>query len=234
VSGRALLVALIPCYNPGPALAAVVATASKHVEALVVVDDGSEQGLEEALGATPVTRLRFERNRGKGHALVAGLRLCLAQFPCDAVVMLDADGQHDADEIPALRRVWAQSRADLVIGVRTGDWTRVAVSRRWGNRVGSRVLSRVCGQPIPDSQCGFRLLSRPALEAILPVLPGGRYETESVMLILAARRGFRIASVPVRLIPARAPSTSHFRLLRDSIRVGLALARHGVGGAGRP
>src|SRR5439155_12337089 len=142
VSGRALLVALIPCYNPGPALAAVVATASKHVEALVVVDDGSEQGLEEALGATPVTRLRFERNRGKGHALVAGLRLCLAQFPCDAVVMLDADGQHDADEIPALRRVWAQSRADLVIGVRTGDWTRVAVSRRWGNRVGSRVLSR--------------------------------------------------------------------------------------------
>ena len=111
---------------------------------------------------------------------------------------------------------------------------RVAVSRRWGNRVGSRVLSRVCGQPIPDSQCGFRLLSRPALEAILPVLPGGRYETESVMLILAARRGFRIASVPVRLIPARAPSTSHFRLLRDSIRVGLALARHGVGGAGRP
>ena len=222
------LVAVIPCYNPGPALVDVITQTRAQVDALLVVDDGSDAATAERLRDTGVACLRLPTNRGKGHALLAGLTHWLAEPAWAAVVLLDADGQHDPAEIVALRRAWERGLGDVIIGARTGDWTAVDARRRWANRVSTRVLSRLCGQVIVDSQSGFRLLARPVVERVVPSLDGGRYETESALLIRAARAGFRIASVPVRLIPPHPEVPSHFRALRDSLRVAGALVRHAM------
>lgn len=219
------LVAVIPCYDPGPAVVDVIARARGLVDGLLVVDDGSDAATVARLAATGVDCLRFPVNRGKGHALLAGLTRWLAEPRWRGVVLLDADGQHDPAEIPTLRGAWEAGLGDLVIGARTGDWATVAWRRRWANRVSSRLLSRLCGQPIADSQSGFRLLDRAVVERLLPSLRGGRYETESDVLVLAARAGFRIAGVPVRLIPPSREIPSHFRAVPDALRVVRALAR---------
>ncbi len=229
MSIRGPLVGVIPCYDPGSALVGVVNGARAQVEALLVVDDGSNGATADMLRATGVRCLRFSENRGKGHAIVAGLTHWLRDPAWTGVVLLDADGQHDPADIAGLRRAWASGLGDVIIGARAGDWTRVSAPRRWANRVSSRLLSRLCGQAIPDSQSGFRLLARAVVERIVPRLSGGRYETESELLLLAARDGFRIASVPIRLIAAPAAAGSHFRPLRDSIRIGLVLTRYARG-----
>ena len=228
MTGGGRLVAIIPCYNPGPAVVDVIRQTREQVDALLVVDDGSDAATVERLGGTGAACLRFSGNRGKGHALLAGLSRWLTDPTWTAVVLLDADGQHDPGEIATLRRAWESGLGDVVIGARTGDWTAVAGRRRWANRVSSHVLSRLCGQALIDSQSGFRLLARPVVERVLPSLAGGRYETESVLLLRAARAGFRIASVPVRLILPQGAIPSHFRAIRDSLRVAGALARHAM------
>ncbi len=84
-----------------------------------------------------------------------------------------------------------------------------------GNRFSSWVLSQLCRQPLPDSQCGFRLLHRSLLEVMK--LTADRYEVDSEMLILASRAGHCIASVPVATIYA--DEHSHIRPIRDTLRV---------------
>ena len=106
MKGGGRLVALIPCYNPGAAVVDVITKTREQVDALLVVDDGSDAATVERLRGTGVDCLRFSANRGKGHALVAGLAHWLADPGWQAVVLLDADGQHDPTEIPALRRAW--------------------------------------------------------------------------------------------------------------------------------
>jgi glycosyltransferase involved in cell wall biosynthesis len=221
------LVALIPCYNPGPAVVDVIKQTREQVDALLVVDDGSDAANVERLRDTGVSCLRFSANRGKGHAILAGLTRWLAEPAWQGVVLLDADGQHDPAAIPTLRQAWERRLGDLVIGARTGDWTAVGWRRRWGNRVSTCALSWRCGQTIVDSQSGFRLLARPVVERVVPSLAGGRYETESELLMRAVWAGFRIVSVPVRLIPPHPGVPSHFRTVRDSLRVAWALARRG-------
>lgn len=228
------LVAVIPCYNPGPAVVDVIKQTRAQVDGLLVVDDGSDATTVDLLRDTGVECLRFPVNLGKGHAIVAGLRRWLGEGEWSAVVLLDADGQHDPGEIAALREAWAHGRGDLVIGARTGDWSAVPASRRWANRASTVLLSRLCGQPIVDSQSGFRLLAHPVVERLAPSLAGGRYETESALLIRAARAGFRIVSVPVHLIAPREDVPSHFRALADSLRIAWTLARHTAGSGSAP
>jgi glycosyltransferase involved in cell wall biosynthesis len=194
-----------------------------HVGDVLLVDDGmpAEGAAELARLAADagVGLLRLPANFGKGHAIAAGRRHLLSRTPPpQALLILDADGQHPPAAIPTL--VAAAVEAELVVGDRLGDLAMPPL-RRLMNRVASRLLAVVTGHPIPDSQCGMRLMRGRALATV--DFPGGRYEAETSHLKRCLRAGVRVAWVPIPALYAGEPSS--FRGVRDGSRVLAAVLR---------
>ncbi|HOV73646.1 MAG TPA: glycosyltransferase family 2 protein [Candidatus Hydrogenedentes bacterium] len=210
---------VIPCYNAGNAVASVVARAIAVVSRVIVVDDGSTDGCTAPLSSMPVTMIVFPANRGKGFALLEGFRAALAMPDVEAAVVLDADGQHDPAEIPALCEKWRETGADLIIGARTFDRRLVPFWSWFGNVATVRVMAWLFGIRLPDTQSGFRLHGRRFLESVVETIPGGRYETEMAIVLKALREGYAVATTPIRTVYEAGNPTSHFRRLRDSMRV---------------
>jgi glycosyltransferase involved in cell wall biosynthesis len=194
-----------------------VSAVGRHLERIVVVDDGSRDGTGSAAAAEGAEVVRLPENLGKGLALRTGIAAALASQTA-AVVLLDADGQHDPDDLPALLAAWDDGRPDLVIGARLGDRASMPSARYWTNYIGTRVLSWMTGRELEDSQCGYRLLSASLAERL--DLRSDGFAIESEMLIKASRQGARFAHVPVRTIYNG--SSSHFRPVLDTLRISLA------------
>lgn len=212
------IAALVPAFQAEAHLGGVLArlAALPRAPEILVVDDGSTDGTAAVARGAGVRVLSLPENRGKGHALLAGFG-ALSGF--DGVVTLDADGQHPPECLPAFVRA-AEQGADLVLGVRqrSGDMPLI---RRLANGVSSGWASWLAGQPVADSQCGYRLYGRRMLERT-PITPG-RYEVESEVIVRAARLGFRLAAVPIPTVYGT--EESQFRTLRDVPRIIGVLAR---------
>ena len=207
VAGLRVL-ALVPGYQEGPRIAAVVTGALANLPVLVV-DDGSTDDTAAQAEAAGARVIRQVPNAGKGAALRAGFRMALDEG-WDAVVTLDADGQHDPAEIPrfleALRAGAAQGDAaapELVIGRR--DFGLMPPVRRLANTIGTAAFSWAVGRHIPDNQSGYRLLGRRLMAAMLNSQERG-FEFEVEMIAVCLRRGWPLAWVPISTIYAGAPS----------------------------
>jgi glycosyltransferase involved in cell wall biosynthesis len=212
------IVALIPGYNEGPRIAEVVRGAAAYLPVLVV-DDGSTDDTVDQARASNATVIEQRPNQGKGAALRAGFRRALAGG-AEAVLTLDADGQHDPAHVPAFLAAWAADpRPDLVIGRR--NFRAMPPIRRLSNVLGGRAFSWAVGRPIPDNQSGYRLVSRRIMEATLESDEGG-FEFEVEMITTCIRMGGAIAWVPIRTIYAGAPS--HIRPL-DHLRQFIRIVR---------
>ncbi|MCX5758611.1 MAG: glycosyltransferase family 2 protein, partial [Candidatus Hydrogenedentes bacterium] len=185
----------------------------------IVVDDGSTDGCTAPFASMPLTLISFPKNRGKGFALLAGFRAALETPSVEAVVVVDADGQHDPSEIPALCQAWEESGADLVIGARTFERGKVPLRSWLGNVTTVRVTAWLFGMHLPDTQSGFRLHGRRFLEAVLESVPGGRYETEMAIVLKALREQYAVATIPIRTVYEAGNPTSHFRRLYDSLLI---------------
>ncbi len=188
---------------------------------MIVVDDGSDDGTALAAEAAGASVLRHSENRGKGHALAAGLAAAV-DAGADAVVTLDADGQHPPEAIPLLLAPIVAGTSDLVVGERARDTGAMPLGRRVTNWLSSSLLSRAVGFAVPDSQCGFRAMRREVAAVVHPA--GGRYEYETEFLFLAARRGFRISGVTVPTVYDGA--RSHFRYGADTLALAGVFLRH--------
>ena len=218
-AGAPRVLALIPGYEEGPRIGAVVERAQRHLPVLVV-DDGSTDDTAaqaEAAGATVIVQ---RPNQGKGAALRLGFRHALSGG-YDAVLTLDADGQHDPDEIPRFLAAYAGAddgagdqraggavaasgpRPELVIGRR--DFARMPPVRRLSNSIGGAAFSWAVGRPIPDNQSGYRLLGRRLMAAMVDSRESG-FEFEVEMIAVCIRRGWSLAWVPVSTIYAGEPS----------------------------
>ncbi len=193
--------AMIPAYEEGPRIGAVVDAARRHL-AVVVVDDGSTDDTATRAEIAGATVLRQERNRGKGAALRSGFRHAL-QARASAVVTLDADGQHDPDEIPTFLAAFAARRAELIIGRR--DFARMPPLRRLSNTLGGAVMAVAIGRRVPDNQSGYRLIGGTLMRALLDSDEAG-FEFEVEMIARCIAIGLPIDSVPIRTIYAGEPS----------------------------
>jgi glycosyltransferase involved in cell wall biosynthesis len=228
VTARRIL-ALVPGYEEGPRIRAVVEAARRHLPVLVV-DDGSSDDTAAEAEAAGARVIRQGANQGKGAALRAGFRAALEEG-WDAVVTLDADGQHDPDEIPrfvaAFSTVGASGpRPELVIGRR--DFARMPPVRRLANSLGTATFSWAVGQRIPDNQSGYRLLGRRLMAATLDSDEAG-FEFEVEMIAVCLRRGWTLAWVPVSTIYAGEPShirpVAHLRHFVRATRAARRLMR---------
>jgi len=157
--------------------------------------------------------VRHDVNRGKGAALATGYRHAL-DAGWEWAYTLDADGQHLPAEMPRFLEAARRDGLDVVVGTRMADPAGMPWIRRATNRFTSAVVSRLAGQRIPDSQCGYRLFRVAPLAGL--VLRTVRYDTESEILVRLARRGCRIGAVPITSVYGG--ERSAIRPLRDTAR----------------
>jgi len=224
------LAVVIPAYNAGDLLRGVLEQVCPWTDTIIVVDDGSTDGCVEAAADFPVTVVRHSHNMGKGAALVTGYAEALQDPQVSCVAVLDADGQHNADELPGLYNIFHETQADFLIGARAFTRQDVPFRSWFGNRVTILVSGLLLGKRLPDTQSGFRLVSRRYLEAELPGIRGGRYETEMEMLGKALRGEYVVGSEPIQTIYEDGNPSSHFNVIRDSYLIyrtlaGLAMKR---------
>jgi glycosyltransferase involved in cell wall biosynthesis len=220
------ILALIPAYEEGPRIGAVVEAARRHLP-VVVVDDGSTDDTADRARTAGATVIRQVPNAGKGAALRAGFRHAL-DAGAPAVVTLDADGQHDPDEIPAFLERFEARRPELIVGQR--DLGAMPPARRLSNTVGGLALAVALGRSVPDNQSGYRLIGRTLMRAMLDSEESG-FEFEVEMIARCLALGLPIDAVPIRTIYAGEPS--HIRPLRhfrEFIRVTRKARRIARGG----
>lgn len=205
---RTLIV--MPAFNEEASVAAVVAEVRATLPGVscLVVDDGStDRTAEEATAAGAlVARLPF--NMGVGGAMRLGFQYALDNG-FDAVVQLDADGQHDPASVPAL--VSALAHADIAIGARFSGEGEYAVHgpRRWAMKLLSRVLSRIVGTKLRDTTSGFKANGPRAVALFAHAFPAEYLGDTVEALVIAARANLSVTQVPVAMRPRAGGTPSH-------------------------
>jgi glycosyltransferase involved in cell wall biosynthesis len=212
-TSRATVAAIIPAYFEEKHIADVVRRTLRQLDHTLVVDDGSTDATAANARAAGAEVVVHPQNRGKGESIKTGLRHW-HERGFEYVVILDGDGQHLPEEINRFIAAASSHGAKLLLGTRMNDVSRMPFLRRVVNRYMSHKISRVCGQQIPDTQCGFRMVHR---ELIPDLLGGtGRFDYETEMLIVASRKGCRIESVPISTVYSDEVSSIH--PVRDTLR----------------
>ena len=232
-SARALrLLVIMPAYEESKRIAQVVTDVRRQVEGdVLVIDDGSLDGTAaEARKAGALVAIH-PTNLGYGAALQTGYRYELLHA-YDAVLQLDADGQHDPASIQPL--VEALSRADVVVGSRflDGRSYRPPLARRLGMWLFARAATALAGQRITDPTSGFQAISRDALRFYAHERYPADYPDADV-LAMVARAGLRLAEVPVRMLPSPDGKSMHggvlkplYYVFRMSLALGLVPLRN--------
>lgn len=191
---------LIPAYNAENTLPALIAKLVQYVPAqnVLVVNDGSTDNTAAVARAAGVQVISTEVNRGKGSALSKGFEVLKSDGRFGNVITMDADLQHPADRIPDLIQAKSRTGADIVIGRRRRQGSKMPIHRILSNSITSFLVSARTGRKIPDSQCGFRLIGMDVLAEITVNSAG--FEAETEFLIRAVRKGFTVEFVPVETI----------------------------------
>ena len=210
---------VIPAYNEAETVCDVATRARQCCANVIVVDDGSTDGTSRAVTGQDVTVLRNEENIGKAGSLVRGFEHAL-DHGAIGVITLDADGQHTPEEIPLFVKKSLEDPNAFLIGARRRDQRKTSFWRYVANRIADFWVGWAAGQPIEDSQSGFRLYPASLLRQVdLKHDRTRSFVFESEMVIEAARRGFVCRNVSVNVRRRSGPRPSHFRPLLDIARI---------------
>lgn len=215
---------IIPAYNPDTIVMDLINQMILNgFSTIIVVDDGSSmdsQKIFENIEALPeVIVLRHRLNSGKGAALKTAFKYVLETCPdkIDAVITVDADGQHTMDDIKQVAEAINHCDNCLILGTR--DFSNsVPLRSRFGNLLTRRILNLLSGLKLDDTQTGLRCIPRQMLQESLQ-LPFNHYEFELECLFLAKRMGLRFVQIPIKTVYIDDNKSSHFRPLIDSIRI---------------
>ena len=213
---------LIPAYNAAASVAEVIRQARAVLGDVLVVNDGSRDETATVAAAAGAKVISHPQNRGKGAALKTGFAYAVEQG-YDAVITLDADGQHLPREISKFLACREQTRGDLIIGGRSHLFGAMLPRRRMANRFSAWIIGRVSKTGITDSQSGFRLYSTRMLRAVRLHTDG--FDLESEVIVHAGRRGFKVLTTPIDLGFVNGVSTSHYKPLKDTLRIAWTVFR---------
>ena len=221
---RSQTAAVIPAYQDEKHIGDIVRRTRERLDHVVVVDDGSTDQTAQRAREAGAEVIVHNQNCGKGEAIKTGLGHWFVATSSSSsgldrqirwVSLLDSDGQHLPEEIDRfITAAVSATRPSFFIGNRMNNLAGMPFIRRVVNHYMSSQISRVCGQKIPDTQCGFRMVDR----QLIPDLLGGgdRFDYDTEVLIIASRKGYRIESVPITTVYS--DQVSKIRPLRDSIR----------------
>lgn len=230
--------AVIPAYNEAQTIRDLVLGVREHVDAVVVVDDGSQDETATAVeGLEGITVLRHAQNAGKAAALLSGFAHALAHG-ADAVVTLDGDGQHQPADLPRLLGAHRNQPSALVIAARTRKRASSPPIRRLANLIADFWISWAAGILIQDSQSGFRVYPAAFLDP-LPTAPARRdsFTFETALLIQAAHQGVPFVFIDIDTFYFAGQRPSHYRhydTWRIVVHVGGQLLRRRMNLTGLP
>ncbi|MGD8506141.1 MAG: glycosyltransferase family 2 protein [Candidatus Bathyarchaeota archaeon] len=201
-----MIIAGIPAYNEEKTIARVILLTKKHVDMIVVCDDGSTDLTAEIAQGLGATVIHHKKNRGYG-AAIRTLFKKAQEMNADVLLTLDADGQHNGDEIPSLTQLITEDKADIVIGSRFMSSNNNIPSYR---RFGIKFLTKLSNGRTPelsDAQSGFRAYNKKAIRELKPIENGMGISAE--ILLKARERGLRVAEVPAQVEYQGLESSTH-------------------------
>ena len=191
------IVAVLPAYNEATRLEGVIGSVKKHVDTVIVVDDGSSDETSLVAIRCGATVVHHRENCGAGAATMTGIDAA-RKLGADTLITLDADGQHDPKDIPALIQPILDDHADIVFADRFGQRNPIPLIRRIFNGIGNIVTFAATGKWMADSQCGFKAFGPKALEQIDLKMSGFEFCTEIVREAVVYK--WRIAEVPTKVL----------------------------------
>ena len=229
---------VIPAFEPEAGLYLRIRKMTERIPAqIIVIDDGSGRGYRKTFdqieGTGYCTVLRHDKNRGKGRALKTGfdhIRRQMAgqsgtvRYDKSAVRILcaDCDGQHLPDDGVRLLEMTRRYPGSLILGVRDFSGPEVPWKSRFGNWISSVVFRALSGIYLEDTQTGFRAFDGSLLELMLRV-PGERFEYETSVLLACAKQDIPVRTEKIETVYEEKNAGTHFRPVKDSIRVMAAL-----------
>ncbi|MFH1797809.1 MAG: glycosyltransferase family 2 protein [Candidatus Omnitrophota bacterium] len=215
-------IVVIPSYNEVRTIGSIVADVKAMGFGVFVMDDGSTDNTERAALDNGAMVVRHKKNLGKGFSVREGIKQVLTGTNFEWMFIMDGDGQHHPEDITVLMDAVAGEGVDIVIGNRMLSTKTMPFTRYWTNKFTSWVVSGLCKQHIPDSQCGYRLIKVSSLKKLK--LTCEKYDIETEMLIQAAENGMRIKSVPIKTIYGE--EVSAINPLRDTLKFCMLVLRY--------
>ncbi len=206
---------IIPAFNESCSIAGVIRQIKSKNLSLIVVDDGSTDGTSHIIEKEGVdVFLKNKSNQGKGSAVKRAVDYVIENIPdCNAVIIMDADAQHSAEELDLFISMLKQG-SSFINGNRMRNPGNMPFLRVLTNMLMSLVISLITKQRIYDSQCGFKAISRKVLEKI--TIKSAKYEIDSELILETAEAGYKIDSLPVKSIYSR--EKSNINPFWDTIR----------------
>ncbi len=208
------IIAVIPAYNAEATIKLVVSKVRRKIARCIVVDDGSSDKtgiLAKEAGAELLVHIS---NRGKGAAVKSAFEF-LKKQDFKYLILLDADGQHEPGEVFRLVQQARRKRADVVCGNRMKNPKNMPALRITTNKIMSKITSWLCRTNLSDTQCGYRLLSKRAVNNI--EIKKDNFEVDTEILFQASKLGYRISEATVSTIYADNHS-SHINPIGDTLR----------------
>lgn len=217
------LTVIIPAKNEAESIGTLVTRIKTNLPGaqVLVVDDGSTDNTGPVASEAGAQVFRHPESRGNGAAVKSGLRASDTRW----IGIMDADGQHPPEAIPAMLEL-AASGYDMVVGARSSKH-QASIARLFGNRLYNTLAGLVVGHKIPDLTSGFRVALREKMSEFIPLFPNGfSHPTTSTMAFY--RAGYQVAFTPFEADRRSPNSRSHIRILRDGARFFLIIFRVGT------
>ncbi len=215
------VIAAIPCFNTEASISDVVAKAQKYVDQVIVIDDGSHDATTETARAAGALVVNHLANRGYGEAILSCFKAAAASS-ADVLVILDGDGQHEAEEAPKLLAPILSGEADVVIGSRfLNKKVCMPTYRKFGISVITWLFNLGSKTKVSDSQSGFRAYRREIFEPLTLSESGMSISIET--LEQARRKHAVIKEVPISC--QYSASHLNFEAVEHGLRVALSVVR---------
>lgn len=218
---------LIPAYEPTEKmLTLILELQAKTNYKILIIDDGSGESYQNLFAQAETYGcmvLHHNKNLGKGAALKTGYKYLLSEDNSDKVICVDSDGQHHVDDIIKIANSFDENKTEMVLGVRQFSG-KVPLKSRFGNMVSAFFFRMATGITINDTQTGLRAYPYELLPWLCSV-DGNRFEYELNLLLSAKKSGIGIKQIPITTIYDDNNKGTHFRPIRDSIRVFLPLIK---------
>lgn len=189
--------ACIPAYNEESHIEKLVQSAKKHVDSVIVCDDGSTDNTAKIAKNAGAVVISHKTNRGYGAAIISLFEYA-RDNNAEIMITLDGDGQHNPDQIPLLLNTLTQHNVDVVIGSRfLNQNTEAPGYRQRGIKIITSAANYGADLKVSDSQSGFRAYSKNAIDAIHPTEEGMSVSTE--ILLKISNKGLSLAEIPITI-----------------------------------